>query len=813
MLNCPNCKRPNRPGARFCTACGKPLSDRYISLRPGQTMKGGTYRILRPLTKGGMGAIYLAEDLGAFGRWRVIKEMLDYYDDTDPIEVQKAQKRFEDEARTLASLRHSGIPDILAYFSEGGRNYIVMEYVEGANLEQGVSHEDAQGNWVQGRPLSPEQVIRIGIQVCQVLEYLAGQSPTVVHHDIKPANLILDKNSGQVRLVDFGTAKARLMFQPGGRVGLQKSSIYGTAGYAPPEQYQAQSEPRSDVYALAATMYHLLTDDDPQSHPFSFPRLATLPRKMRAVLDGALRQKVNRRPTAAQWRVQLERLIAPVGAAQTFVFKSGSAARTVAGLAPLCDKHWDEARGYLYSGDFERWFKTLNRHDLVAAVGQVQNYTDQDQGLEDFLHVLDPALPNPSMYLSRKRVDLGRLSRKPPKPQAVTIRVQGRGYLGIQVSTSQKWAWPTLSVPGIRGGRTAPLTVRVNPTQLPLCRQQKAVIGLRLSTGGRENVVVTASVSLGKEIARRAGSALYRFAFNKYWYITVPILLAILGGIVYGISFGAWQVYRAYQSTIGVEVMTARIADLVQPMEMVTVPAGQFEMGTRDEDIPIIAAAFEAGSSWGFDPDWVADEQPQHTVYLDEFFIDKTEVTNAQYAQCVRAGVCQPPRIRYEFLWFYEWGSGDYGDPAYANYPVDYVNWYNAAAFCRWAGKRLPTEAEWEKAARGTDGRLWPWGNEWDKNKSSGHNAVGSNPAGISPYGALDMAGSVGEWVADWHDSDYYSHSASQNPPGPDSGIYKVLRGGSWYDDPDDVRSANRDGYNPDYRYNYIGFRCARGSK
>ena len=307
MINCPKCNRPNRPVAKFCTGCGAPLSGGYAPLRPGQTMKGSTYRIVRPLTKGGMGAIYLAEDLGAFGRLRVVKEMLDYYDARDPVEVQKAQKLFEDEARTLATLKHSGIPDILAYFAEGGRNYIVMEYVEGEDLEQSVSHEDARGNRVQAKLLPPEQVVRIGIQVCQVLEYLAGQSPPVVHHDIKPANLILDKNSGQVRLVDFGTAKARLMVQPGGTVGLQKSSIYGTAGYAPPEQYQAQSEPRSDVYALAATLYHLLTDDDPQGHPFSFPNQAQLDPSLAGILSRALEPDATRRGNATQLRQALEK--------------------------------------------------------------------------------------------------------------------------------------------------------------------------------------------------------------------------------------------------------------------------------------------------------------------------------------------------------------------------------------------------------------------------------------------------------------------------------------------------------------------------
>lgn len=251
-IRCPRCQLDNRAGATFCSRCGTPLGSApsgWVALWPGQTMKGGAYRIVQSLAKGGMGALYLAEDLGAFNRLCVIKEMLDYFDPNNPQEVTKARQRFEDEARVLATLKHSGIPDIYTFFSEEGRNYIVMQFVDGENLEQRLAREG---------PQKLADVARWGVQVCKVLEYLARVRPNpVVHHDIKPANLILDKNSGEVGLVDFGTAKARLTLQPGGKVGLQKSSIYGTVGYAPPEQYQARSEPRSDIYALAATTYHL----------------------------------------------------------------------------------------------------------------------------------------------------------------------------------------------------------------------------------------------------------------------------------------------------------------------------------------------------------------------------------------------------------------------------------------------------------------------------------------------------------------------------------------------------------------------------
>jgi len=214
----------------------------------------------------------------------------------------------------------------------------------------------------------------------------------------------------------------------------------------------------------------------------------------------------------------------------------------------------------------------------------------------------------------------------------------------------------------------------------------------------------------------------------------------------------------------------------------------------------------------------------EYRVYLDAFYIDKTEVTNAQYRACVEAGACNSPS-----------DTTYYDNADYAQHPVVYVGWDYADTYCRWAGKRLPTEAEWEKTARGTDGRIYPWGNDLDCHKgnfddeqeidnyvvSGGLNCdghvqtapVGSFPAGASPYGALDMAGNVWEWVADQYSSDYYGHSPSRNPQGPDSGAKKVLRGGSWNNIEWKFRSAHRDGYHPmdiSVFDDNIGFRCAR---
>jgi formylglycine-generating enzyme required for sulfatase activity len=222
---------------------------------------------------------------------------------------------------------------------------------------------------------------------------------------------------------------------------------------------------------------------------------------------------------------------------------------------------------------------------------------------------------------------------------------------------------------------------------------------------------------------------------------------------------------------------------------MMLVPRGEFTMG----------------SNTGF-----AHEQPVHRVALDAFYMDKYEVTVGQYTRFLEATSLDAPP---------DWIMMN--QPAHQKRPVVNMDWSDANLYCRWAGKRLPTESEWEKAARGTDGRIYPWGNDpldrlhanYGKDTWSNHTAlapVGSLEAGQSPYGIYGLAGNAWEWVNDWYDKDYYEKSPSQNPDGPQQGATKVLRGGSWYSNLGYLKSTYRFSIKPSARDSDFGFRCSK---
>ena len=221
---------------------------------------------------------------------------------------------------------------------------------------------------------------------------------------------------------------------------------------------------------------------------------------------------------------------------------------------------------------------------------------------------------------------------------------------------------------------------------------------------------------------------------------------------------------------------------------MVLIPVGEFTMGSDKGD---------------------DDEQPIHKVFLDSFYLDKFEVTNGRFAKFVEAIQSEPP-----------WGFADKETPVLRpDQPVRWVNWMDAIGYCLWVGKRLPTEAEWEKAARGTDGRAYPWGNDPPtpahavfglKEGSDTVSAIGNRDKGKSPYGVHDLAGNLYEWTTDWYDEEFYSKNPAINPRGPAEGTAKVQRGGSYINGAYRLRSSFRTKGDPTEHDPNVGFRCAQ---
>ena len=670
-------------------------------LIPGTVLQG-RYRIIRQIGGGGQALVYLAEDTN-LGSLRAIKELTPD-PNASPQERQVAYDQFQREAQILAGLNHPNLARVWDHFRVGGNAYLVMDYIDGQTLQEIVD---------QTSGFLPEAaVLRWAGQLCDVLDYLHRQHPPIIFRDLKPSNVMLDR-SDTVKLIDFGIVRHFKAGKTADTVSM------GTPGYAPLEQHgQGQTDARSDIYALGATLYHLLTRHEPEPAPAR-------------VLPG---QPDPLRPA----RVHNPK-IRPT---------------TEAGLAK------------------------------AMAVDPNQRFQSALEMKQALLGAL--TAPTPAVTIPRPAARRGIEFRWPLLGLAAVFVVliwflMGRGEPGPRPTPTVVLATSTATPPpGLTASRTpTPMpthTAAPTPTSQPPTPTATPTPTLQPPTP-------TATPTLTPE---------------------PPIPTKALPTVVPGRE----QVWEKDGSV------------------MVYVPAGEFLMGSPEGE-----------------GDY--DEHPQHTVYLSAFWIDQTEVTNEQFARFVDATGYSTDAEKGGWGWGRtgsewkqiegtDWRHPDGPETNIADkmdHPVVQISWNDAHAYCQWAGKRLPTEAEWEKAARGTEGRKYPWGETFDSSrlnfcdancefdhKDSGADdgyqrtaPVASYPAGASPCGALDMAGNVWEWCLDWYDANYYARSPQRHPQGPDSGWGRVLRGGSWDNTPGYLRSADRFGYWPAFRFNGIGFRCAQG--
>jgi formylglycine-generating enzyme required for sulfatase activity len=311
--------------------------------------------------------------------------------------------------------------------------------------------------------------------------------------------------------------------------------------------------------------------------------------------------------------------------------------------------------------------------------------------------------------------------------------------------------------------------------------------------------------------------------------LKVPALLLILA---VGITLGILIACHSQPTPVAGDTWARPTDDMV----MVFVPGGESQMGSTEEGVDY--AMDLCGRYAGIcERGWLANEQPAHAVELDDFWLDRTEVTNAQFSAFLND---QGNQIEAATTWLHvgdedclvEVSNGQFQPMSgYADHPAVEVSWYGAKAYCEWAGARLPTEAEWEYAARGPERRIFPWGDEFDGTRLNYCDAscdldwadgsveegyartspVGSFFPGESWCGAWDLAGNLWEWVVDWYEP--YRAERQVNPIGPETGYFRVMRGGSWSNGADYARCAFRDGGTPFRTYYNVGFRCARSAE
>jgi formylglycine-generating enzyme required for sulfatase activity len=292
-------------------------------------------------------------------------------------------------------------------------------------------------------------------------------------------------------------------------------------------------------------------------------------------------------------------------------------------------------------------------------------------------------------------------------------------------------------------------------------------------------------------------------AVSLLWVVAAGCTSPNSPSIVETITFAESVTWTDPQAPLitGTAAVEDQYINPIDGADLVLVPAGSFEMGADPQLSYEICLEYRDNCK----QEDFSDEQPVHRVWLDDFLIYRTEVSNRMYRICVESGGCELPTF-----------TDFYNNEQFLDHPVVYISWYAASGYCAWAGGRLPSEAEWEKAARGDDRRMYPWGENvvdclhanLDGCAEEMTMPVGVLEAGASPYGVLDMSGNAAEWVADWYDQEYYLVSPAENPQGPANGELKVIRGGSWKNPGVGLRVTNRGGNFPDVFSTGIGFRC-----
>lgn len=774
-------------------------------------LQQGRYVIQAVLSQGGMGTVYLATDRNLPGRLVAIKENNDA--------SRPAQEQFQSEAVMLSRLTHPNLPRVTDHFIEpSGLQYLVMDYIEGDDLRDLLNEH--------GHPLPETPTVEWIGQVMNALEYMhnwidpATRRPNpIIHRDIKPGNIKRTPN-GRIVLVDFGLAKYAELGE-----GTLTGARAHTPGYSPVEQYTGGTNNRSDIYALGATLYTLLTNQRPPDAlalaagaPLTPPRQLNphLSRNTERVILRAMQIQANERyPTIADMREAL------LHRRSITVRKSNQAGDTADYTLStyVIQSQRRSPAPFLWGGGLllllllavgivlsapNGWpWNRLTAPDPAATATTLAG-TLGTTSVAPTADIATPSTPPATMLAAVIPADenaptttiTATVQPTPPaetvKPAVVITSVQPTlvpltmtAPITPPVATATATVAPPTPTQSATALPTATSTPLPTATPSPLATPTATVP----PTVTQPPVTATPLPTLTTTATRAATVTLTPPPTATPTKTHTATAVATPTHTATATHTPTRPLSTATPTTVATSTLT--------PTNAGPVP-GEVKVNPQD-NAPYI---FVPGGEFTMGSATAPDEMPAHLVVVDGFWIGQTEVTNAQYARCVTAGTCMAPH------------NSTWQESARATYPVTNVDWSQASAYAQWAGGRLPTEAEWEKAARGTDGRTFPWPDEITDEQRLNFNfstgeavAVGSYPAGASPYGAVDMAGNVEEWVADWYAPTYYTQAPTRNPPGPDAGLFRVVRGGSFNSSRGDVRTTVRGRALPDTTFDSVGFR------
>jgi serine/threonine-protein kinase len=745
----------------------------------------GQYLILERISKGATSTVYKAYQ-EKLERYVAVKVLSPHF-----IDEEGFLDRFKQEARAVAQLDHPNILPVYDFDQVGDIFYIVMKYVDTGTLKE-----------VVGEPLDLRVTLEIFTQVGLALGYAHRQG--VIHRDVKPGNILIGEGNWAL-LTDFGLAKIRA-----GDRKLTKSGIgMGTPDYMAPEQAQGLPvDARADLYSLGCMLHEMLTGRVPFeadsgmavvvkhiTEPPRPPREINprLPLAVEQVILRALEKDPAKRYQTAETMVT--DLARAIGRPDQFTLPTPVAEAPV--LAPLPPRtsavtspraivtaRWEQSRNWIKvqqpivadrTRRAGRWvLARLRRLGWAIRAGLL--------GLGHALRRLAAAvaaLVRRAAGRVRDWLEARDVRAAPPaKPKSTRARAAGKKSRSARQTTST-------------------IALGARPTARAIVERARSALAAARDRVTRRRLLTA--------IATIVALLIVVLLLLVRPFDSVPVEAQATGTFAPGVSASpAPNETRPAATTAGGQTDTPEPADTPQPAVTPTplpeAPAGM---------VAVTGGTFKMGATGG---NYEADETPPHFVTVNPFYIDVVEVTVAQFARFANgSGYVSEAERKGDAT---TWRTFNVADRQ--RHPVTHVSWNDAATFCRYYGKRLPTEAEWELAAKGYSENVYSWGNSFSAERVNTRERGAGQPIPVgdlsnaTPFGAYDMIGNVWEWVADWYGGGYYGESPASNPGGPGSGQERVIRGGSFKSLGDRATTTIRRKAFPDGWSDDIGFRCVR---